>query len=181
MAVIKDVNRIPGLRKEFRRANRRRTEVGIFEDAPALVKIGVLNEFGVRVRVDEALARGFLAWAKENNYPTDNLPREGEELIIPERSFMRATFDEYVDKVVMKGGEALAQARDLLLQLLHAGEHGRLLGRADGRGGPGRAGRRVEEAEAGILDPCHAYRTAPPRYSVLHYSKIVKGAKSMTI
>ena len=109
MAVIKDVNRIPGLRKEFRKANRRRTEVGIFEDARSLVKIGVLNEFGVRARVDATLAKRLRALASENNYPTDNLPREGEELIIPERSFMRTTFDEYASKVAREGGELLAQ------------------------------------------------------------------------
>lgn len=109
MAAIKDVNRIPGLRKEFRKTNRRRTEVGIFEDARSLVKIGVLNEFGVRARVDATLAKRLRALASENNYPTDNLPREGEELIIPERSFMRSAFDEKAAEISYEMGALMAK------------------------------------------------------------------------
>lgn len=105
MAAIRDINRIPQLRKDFGKTNKRRVEVGIFDDAPSLVKIGVLNEFGTRVRVDATLARGLRALAEKNNYPTDNLPKEGEELIIPERSFMRSTFDEEADDIARDGHE----------------------------------------------------------------------------
>src|SRR5690606_4169989 len=38
--------------------------------------------------------------AREHGAPTETLPKEGEPLRIPERSFLRATVDEHVDDVL---------------------------------------------------------------------------------
>lgn len=109
MTKVKDINRIPGLIKEFTRANRRRVEVGIFEDAPFLVTIGVQNEFGVRTTVTNELAKKLRAMARENGHPIDNLPQAGEPLIIPERSFMRSTFDASAADVATEMGTLMAK------------------------------------------------------------------------
>lgn len=108
-AAVKDVNLIPSLRGELERTSRRRAVVGIFDDAPYLVKIGTLNEFGTRIQVDAKMALRLRLLATANNYPTDSLPREGEWFVIPERSFMRATFDECVEMVAREGGKAMAE------------------------------------------------------------------------
>lgn len=109
MARVKDFNRIPGLMKEFAKANRRQVEVGIFEDAPFLVTIGVKNEFGTRITVNDALAKKLRAMARENGHPTDNLPKPGEQLIIPERSFMRSAFDEKAAEISYEMGALMAK------------------------------------------------------------------------
>ena len=98
--VIKDINRIPRALRQLNRMQTRRVKVGIFADAPQLVAIGAMNEFGTDIPVDAELHRKLQMLAREHGAPTDTLPKEGEQLRIPERSFLRATFDEQEDEVV---------------------------------------------------------------------------------
>src|SRR5690606_24729866 len=98
--VVTDVNRIPKVLAQLHRLNVRKVEVGIFEDAPSLVNIAAMNEFGVDIPVDVKVYRHLRMLAREHGAPTETLPREGERLRIPERSFLRATLDEREDDVV---------------------------------------------------------------------------------
>jgi len=98
--VVKDVNRIPKALHQLNRMQARQVKVGIFDDAPKLVAIGAMNEFGADIPVDAELHRKLRMLAREHGAPTETLPKEGERLRIPERSFLRATFDEHEDEVV---------------------------------------------------------------------------------
>lgn len=108
MASVKDTNRIPALTKDLNKTRRRKVKVGILEDMPFLVKIGVKNEFGSRVKVNDAMFRRLCALARENGYPTSDLPKVGETLIIPERSFMRSAFEEQAPAIARMAAEKLA-------------------------------------------------------------------------
>jgi len=98
--VVRDVNRIPKALGQLNRMHVRRAEVGIFEDAPRLVTIAAVNEFGMDQVVSADLHKRLRALAREHGAPTNTLPKEGERLRIPERSFLRATFDEREGEVV---------------------------------------------------------------------------------
>mgnify|MGYP001256719410 CR=1 FL=1 len=89
MAKVRDRNRIPRALKEINRMKMREVKVGIFDDAPRLVTIAAINEFGTDQVVTADLHKRLRALADEHGAPTDALPREGERLRIPERSFLR--------------------------------------------------------------------------------------------
>ena len=97
--VVKDVNKIPKALAQLNRLKIRQVKVGIFDDAPKLVAIGAMNEFGTDIPVDAKLHRKLRMLAREHGAPTNTLPKEGERLRIPERSFLRATLDEREDDV----------------------------------------------------------------------------------
>src|SRR5690606_36754621 len=92
--VVKDVNRIPKALHLLNRMQARQVKVGIFDDAPKLVAIGAMNEFGTDMPVDAEVHRKQRMLARGHGAPTDSLPKDGERLRIPERSFLRATMDE---------------------------------------------------------------------------------------
>lgn len=98
--VVKDVNKIPKALAQLNQLKIRQAKVGIFDDAPKLVAIGVMNEFGTNIPVNADLHRKLRALIREYGAPTDTLPKEGGQLRIPERSFLRATFDEREGEVV---------------------------------------------------------------------------------
>lgn len=106
--VIKDTNRIPRALHQLNRMQTRKVKVGIFDDAPKLVSIGAMNEFGVDIPVDAELHRKLRMLAREHGAPTETLPKEGERLRIPERSFLRATMDEKQDDIVDAAPEEIA-------------------------------------------------------------------------
>src|SRR5690606_28116948 len=89
--VVKDVNKIPKALAQLNRLKIRQVKVGIFDDAPSLVNIAAMNEFGVDIPVDAKVHRHLRMLASQHGAPTETLPREGERLRIPERSFLRAT------------------------------------------------------------------------------------------
>src|SRR5690606_18450006 len=74
--VVTDVNRIPKVLAQLNRLNVRKIEVGIFEDAPSLVNIAAMNEFGVDIPVDAKVHRHLRMLAREHGAPTETLPRE---------------------------------------------------------------------------------------------------------
>lgn len=94
MAQVRDKNRIPKVLKEIARINQREARVGVFDDAPNLVRIAALNEFGVDQQLDETLHKRLRALAREYNAPTNTLPKPGERFRVPERSFLRGTADQ---------------------------------------------------------------------------------------
>ena len=94
MAMVRDRNRIPNVLREITRINQREARVGVFDDAPNLVRIAEMNEFGVDQVMSDDLHKRLRALAREYGAPTDTLPKVGERFRIPERSFLRATADE---------------------------------------------------------------------------------------
>lgn len=98
--VVKDVNKISKALAQLNQLKIRQVKVGIFDDAPKLVAIGVMNEFGTNIPVNAELHRKLRLLAREYGAPTDTLPKEGERLRIPERSFLRAALDEHQDDIV---------------------------------------------------------------------------------
>lgn len=107
--VVKDVNKIPKALAQLNQLKIRQVKVGIFDDAPKLVAIGAMNEFGTDIPVDAELHRKLRVLAREHGAPTDTLPKEGERLRIPERSFLRATMDEKEDDVVAAAPKEIAR------------------------------------------------------------------------
>lgn len=83
MAQVRDKNRIPKVLKEIARINQREARVGVFDDAPNLVRIAELNEFGVDQQLDETLHKRLRALAREYNAPTNTLPKPGERFRVP--------------------------------------------------------------------------------------------------
>ena len=105
--VVRDVNRIPKVLAQLNRMRARRVEVGIFEDAPKLVTIAAINEFGMDQVVSADLHKRLRALAREHGAPTNTLPKEGERFRIPERSFLRAAMDENENDVVEAAPEQI--------------------------------------------------------------------------
>lgn len=110
--VVRDVNRIPKALGQLNRMHVRRAEVGIFEDAPKLVTIAAVNEFGMDQVVSADLHKRLRALAREHGAPTNTLPKEGERFRIPERSFLRATMDEKESDVVEAASEQIVAAME---------------------------------------------------------------------
>ena len=109
MAMVRDRNRIPNALKEIARINQREAQVGVFDDAPNLVRIAQMNEFGVDQPMTAAMRKRMFALAKEYGAPTDRIPREGERFRVPERSFLRAGADESEDQVRQEAPREVAK------------------------------------------------------------------------
>ncbi len=97
MVRVRDKNRIPAIMRQIKRMNERKAVVGVFDDAPNLVRIAQMNEFGVDQPMTAAMRQRMFALAREHGAPTDRIPREGERFRVPERSFLRAGADESED------------------------------------------------------------------------------------
>lgn len=109
MAKVRDRNRIPEILREIARINQREARVGVFDDAPNLVRIAEMNEFGVDQQLTPALHKRLRALAREYGASTDTLPKPGERFRVPERSFLRATADESGGMVRKAGADAIAR------------------------------------------------------------------------
>ena len=91
---IKDRDGIKKILPELEYLASHRVEIGIFgDDDSHLLMIARVHEFGVRITVTPAM-RGWFRW---QGYP---LSPETTEIHIPERSFMRSTFDREQDTLV---------------------------------------------------------------------------------
>ena len=86
MAKIKDRNELKGLIKELKKIENSTIRVGIIGDQE-LALIASVNEFGVKIPVTQKMRYYLMSQGlylkKETNYVT-----------IPERSFLRSTFDD---------------------------------------------------------------------------------------
>lgn len=98
---IRDENRIPKLIKDVQELNKRRIRVGIMGGDMAM--IARVHEFGARIPVTDKMRRWFAA----QGYP---LRKETTHIIIPERSFIRAGFDENERKFLEEARKWLFEA-----------------------------------------------------------------------
>jgi hypothetical protein len=82
---IKDINRIPAMIKKFKRISRKKIRTGVFSGE--IAKFAAVNEFGVKIRVTNKM-RAYL------HSEGLHLKSDTTEIVIPERSFIRSTFDK---------------------------------------------------------------------------------------
>lgn len=100
---IHDNNRIPKIVDDLKKVQRANIEVGIFEsDSPRTLMIARVHEYGVEIEVTESM-RGYLA---SIGYP---LRKETEEIKIPERSFVRTSFDDNEKEWTELAGKGMAR------------------------------------------------------------------------
>lgn len=88
MRVVRDINKVPDLVKRIEKLKGKGMQVGIFggDDSEVLLYASV-QEYGAKIRVTEKM-RGYLG------YIGIHLMKDTEYITIPERSFIRSTFDE---------------------------------------------------------------------------------------
>ena len=77
MAKVRDRNRIPAIMRQIKRMNERKAVVGVFDDAPNLVRIAQMNEFGVDQPMTAEMRKRMFALAKEYGAPTAHSERGG--------------------------------------------------------------------------------------------------------
>ena len=82
---VRDQNNIPRILKEMDNLGKRKIRVGIMGGDMAM--IGAVHEFGARIPVTDKMRKWFAA----QGYP---LKATTTHIVIPERSFIRAGFDE---------------------------------------------------------------------------------------
>lgn len=117
MAVkIKDENRVPDILKELRVLQGAEIRVGLFapKGSETYVKAYV-NEYGAKIEVTEEM-RGYLWWKGMN------IGKDTKYINIPERSYLRSTFDEeYKDvaKEFGRGFEDVVAGEKSAKKLLH--------------------------------------------------------------
>jgi len=102
---VHDQNRIPRLMKELDNLGKRKIRVGIMGGDMAM--IGRVHEFGARIPVTDKMRKWFAA----QGYP---LKATTTHITIPERSFIRAGFDE-------SEKEFLDEARKWLIEAFRKG------------------------------------------------------------
>lgn len=115
---VEDNSRVPQLLKDLTDLKKAKLEIGVFgSDDSHILMIARVHEYGVDIEVTEAM-RG---WFAANGYP---LKQETDEIHIPERSFMRSTFDEeeqdwtrFVERRLEKVIKGNLRARELLNQV----------------------------------------------------------------
>lgn len=90
---IKDNNRIPDLLKELEYIDEHIVRIGVLgEDDSHMVMIASVNEFGVDIQVTEKMRKYLHKMGL-------HLKKSTTKITIPERSFIRSTFDENEDKL----------------------------------------------------------------------------------
>ncbi|MDQ0299642.1 hypothetical protein J2S78_002062 [Salibacterium salarium] len=104
---IKDNNDIPQILRVIKELSSKRVEVGVFgDDDSHLLMIARVHEYGTDIEVTDKM-RGWFAY---QGYP---LKEETTEINIPERSFVRSTFDQEVTKLERNVENLLYQALNL--------------------------------------------------------------------
>lgn len=110
MAKVKvtDKNEVPGLLKEIKKLQNSVIEVGVLGDNDShLLMVANVNEFGVDINVTEKM-RAYL------HTQGLHLKESTEKIRIPERSYIRKTFDTKYNKIVKeveKGIQAVIAGR----------------------------------------------------------------------
>lgn len=90
---VKDVNRIPELIKELDRLERISVEVGVLgTEESFILMIANVHEYGVTIQVTDKM-RAYL------HYNGLHLKKTTKEIVIPERSYIRAGYDSNFDKL----------------------------------------------------------------------------------
>ncbi len=115
---VTDKSRVPQLLSDLNVIRKAKLEVGVFgKDDSHVLMIARVHEYGVQIDVTDAM-RGYLAAI---GYP---LKKETEQINIPERSFIRTTFDEqekawikFTEKRLEKVIGGRMRSRDMLNQI----------------------------------------------------------------
>jgi hypothetical protein len=95
---IKDINKIPKFRKKLKELQKRKIQIGILGDQQ-LALVGGVNEFGAKIPISDVMRKVFAA----NGFP---IKKETKNFIIPERSWLRSSFDDKKNiKEVVKNAE----------------------------------------------------------------------------
>lgn len=92
--VIRSSNNISQIKRELRKIGRSEIKVGVMEGGEVGM-IAAVHEFGTTIQVTDKM-RG---WFAANGYP---LKKDTTEIIIPERSFIRAGFDANINRTANK-------------------------------------------------------------------------------
>jgi len=92
VAKIKDKNRIPEMKKNIQELSKKTVRVGVFEPGSLDYAVAMVHEYGTNIAVTNRMRGWFLA----QGYP---LPGETTHITIPERSFIRSTFDSEIDEI----------------------------------------------------------------------------------
>ncbi|MCE9500566.1 MAG: hypothetical protein K8R21_08720 [Leptospira sp.] len=110
---IKDHNNIPQLIEDLRSIENKTVFCGIFgEENSEVLQYAGAHEFGARIKVTEKMRARL-------HYEGIHLKKETTEIILPERSFLRATFDRSDVKEIL-GKELERALMDFLQGLITA-------------------------------------------------------------
>lgn len=95
---IDDDNQIPDILDAIQKISNLRIEVGVFgEEESFLLMIANVHEYGMEIEVTEKMRRWYALAASEVGLPP--LRADTTHITIPERSFLRSTFDESEEKI----------------------------------------------------------------------------------
>lgn len=106
---VDDDNNVPNILKEINKLKNKKIQIGIFgDDDSTMLMIARVHEFGVDIEVTPKM-RAYL------HHIGIHLKEDTEEINIPERSFVRATFDEKakeIQRMGQKGIEAVLLGKE---------------------------------------------------------------------
>ena len=92
MAKVKEKNRLPEIAKELREVSQAEIKAGVFNPGSLEFAIAAAHEYGTNIGVTQKMRGWFLA----QGYP---LTAATTHIRIPERSFIRSTFDSETDEI----------------------------------------------------------------------------------
>ena len=92
---VKNVSKVREVKAAVKSLAGKKIKVGIVGGESDLSMIAAVHEYGTSIKVTPKM-RG---WFAANGYP---LKKETTQIVIPERSFLRAGFDEHEDEVFRK-------------------------------------------------------------------------------
>ena len=92
MAKVKEKNRLPEIAKELREVSQAEIKAGVFNPGSLEFAIAAAHEYGTNIGVTQKMRGWFLA----QGYP---LTTATTHIRIPERSFIRSTFDSETDEI----------------------------------------------------------------------------------
>jgi len=100
MPVTKDKNRLPKIKKKIENLAKKEIKSGVFNPGSLKYTVAAVHEYGTNIGVTSGMRSWFLA----QGYP---LPRDTTHITIPERSFIRSTFDEEKDEIKNQAKRAI--------------------------------------------------------------------------
>ena len=100
MAKVKDKNHLPKIKKQIQNLAKKEIKTGVFNPGTLRYTIAAVHEYGTNIGVTGGMRNWFLA----QGYP---LPSDMTHITIPERSFIRSTFDQEQDEMVRQSKRAV--------------------------------------------------------------------------
>ena len=106
---IHDETKVPEFLKMLDELSTTHLEIGIFSDSGGdILMIANVNEFGLNIKVTDKM-RNYL------HYIGIHLKKETKEIKIPERSFVRGSYDENKNKIIDNADKLLEKVINLEL------------------------------------------------------------------